>query len=379
MTRFLFSATSRIAVILMLVGFASVSFANGPAPSIITFDVPNATVTYPTGINSAGQITGYYQDATSTHGFVRDRKGAVVAFDPPGSNYTFPTSITSEGQITGYYANLNATSPPIVYHGFLRKPDGTMLSFDAPAALPSPLPLYYQGIFPAAVNSAGQITGYYVDPAGLQYGFLREPDGTITPITDDPSDPGHPGFCGIQPCGAFLSPKAISANGGITGFYSLSIGIDEYRYGFERQRNGNIVRFTASPNPIVRKDEQTFPYFINPEAQITGSISSPGGIRIHGFLRDRDGTFTTFDADPGNVLWTFPTAINSAAQIIGYYAGSTNCCAYHGFLRQRNGTMVTFDVANATNTSPTAMNPAGQVTGWYSDASGIVHGFVRTH
>lgn len=377
MTRFLFSATSRIAVILMLVGFASFAKAEQPAPSIATFDAPAAMLTYPTAINSAGQITGYFQDATSTHGFVRDRKGTVVAFDPPGSNYTFPTAISSDGQITGYYANLNIY-PSVIYHGFVRGADGTMLSFDVPAPLPSPLPdYYYVGIFPAAINSAGLITGYYVTPEGFLYGFLREPDGTITPITDDPSDPGHPGFCGSEPCWANLYPQAISANGEITGLYSLSKGADAYGYGFLRKRDGTIIRFRAAP--YVTKMSPTSPYSINPEGQITGTFASPAGGLLYGFLRQRDGTFVTFDADPGNVRWTYPTAINAPAQITGYYTGWTNCCTYHGFLRERDGTIVTFDVPAATDTQPTAMNNSGDVTGWYSDSSYNVHGFVRKH
>jgi len=50
---------------------------------------------------------------------------------------------------------------------------------------------------------------------------------------------------------------------------------------------------------------------------------------------------------------------------------------YHGFVREKDGTISTFDVPNSTNTYPAAMNATGDITGWYSDASGAVRGFVR--
>jgi hypothetical protein len=87
--------------LLLLVFLAFVSNREGFAQSIETFDVPSATQTSPSGINTAGQITGSYSDATGQHGSVRDRGGKMVTFDPAGSIYTFPKSINSEGQTTG--------------------------------------------------------------------------------------------------------------------------------------------------------------------------------------------------------------------------------------------------------------------------------------
>src|SRR5207249_525140 len=99
---------------------------------------------------------------------------------------------------------------------------------------------------PTGINAEGQIIGVYQDASGQQ-GFLRQADGTITAIDDDPSDPNHPHFCGDQPCGAYLYPQAINATGQITGRYELVLGIDGYTYGFLRQPDGTIVRFFASP------------------------------------------------------------------------------------------------------------------------------------
>jgi probable HAF family extracellular repeat protein len=47
-------------------------------------------------------------------------------------------------------------------------------SFDVPG-VPS-------GTFANGINNSGAIVGYYLDSAGTQHGFLRDPSGTITTI-----------------------------------------------------------------------------------------------------------------------------------------------------------------------------------------------------
>jgi hypothetical protein len=75
----------------------------------------------------------------------------IIAFDPPGSILTEAFDINPEGAITGGY--LDASS---VVHGFLRDPDGTFTTIDAPGA---------QGTLTSTVdglNPAGAISGGYV-------------------------------------------------------------------------------------------------------------------------------------------------------------------------------------------------------------------------
>jgi len=52
----------------------------------------------------------------------------------------------------------------------------------------------------------------------------------------------------------------------------------------------------------------------------------------HGFLRARDGTFTTFDP-PGGAPFTVPVSINPAGAITGYYSDPNAAFVNHGFLR----------------------------------------------
>ena len=49
----------------------------------------------------------------------------------------------------------------------------------------------------------------------------------------------------------------------------------------------------------------------------------------------------------------------------------------HGFVRDANGTITTFDVPGSGWTLPLAGNIAGAITGVYYDAAFQAHGFVR--
>jgi hypothetical protein len=66
--------------------------------------------------------------------------------------------------------------------------------------------------------------------------------------------------------------------------------------------------------------------------------------------------------------------INAAGTIIGYYSQPS---VDQGFLRARNGTFTSFGFPGSIGTSPVAINPAGTITGYYGDAKGKTHGFLR--
>jgi hypothetical protein len=105
----------------------------------------------------------------------------------------------------------------------------------------------------------------------------------------------------------------------------------------------------------------------------------------HGFVRSRDGSFTSFDAPgAGNQANQYPIqgtqafSMNSALAIVGYYTdtgGTTHC-----FLRAPNGTITNIDPPGSlgsSNTFPIIINPAGAVVGSFGDQNGF-HGFLRT-
>jgi hypothetical protein len=115
---------------------------------------------YPFGINSAGLIAGtMWDDTGATHGFLRKPTGDVTVFDVPGFTGPWATGLDDEGRIAGF-----CYSTTTVY-GFLRQADGTFVTFNVPGAVGTN----------AQSISAGMITGYYWDSAGMNHGFVRLP------------------------------------------------------------------------------------------------------------------------------------------------------------------------------------------------------------
>src|SRR4029077_2279236 len=127
-------------------------------------------------INPAGAITGRSRDASSVHhGYLRAPNGTFTTFDAPGvgtgpGQGTYALNINPVAAISGYY--LDASN---VAHGFVRAPNGTITTFDAPGAGTGP----GQGTFVASVdclNEAGATVGYYLDASNVYHGFVRARD-----------------------------------------------------------------------------------------------------------------------------------------------------------------------------------------------------------
>jgi hypothetical protein len=113
-------------------------------------------------------------------------KPKLVPFDAPGTATkstpacaplcgTLAYANNDFGVIVGYY-----TDPQVVPHAFLRTPDGHITLFNAPgdgegAGL-------NQGTVAYAINDFGVIAGQFQDSKYLYHGFVREPDGNITPF-----------------------------------------------------------------------------------------------------------------------------------------------------------------------------------------------------
>jgi hypothetical protein len=139
-------------------------FVRVASGQITEFDVPSSVGTRPQSINDKGLIAGFYIDASNRYrGFIRVAAGNITVFDGPGTNTeTFVTQINSGGVITGYFSDSSAN------HAFFRNSFGKVTSFDAPGA-----DLQF-GTFGMAINSARQITGYYLDTSNVAHGFLLQ-------------------------------------------------------------------------------------------------------------------------------------------------------------------------------------------------------------
>ena len=170
-----------------------------------------------------------------------------------------------------------------------------------------------------------------------------------------------PGFCSRQPSGParMMIPLCIK-------LANAAQALPQSNNGLQRGNQGGTLTTFQIPGDFF----SPYPNSISDAGTVTGFTAY-----LHGFLRARDGTITTFDA-PGAVF-TESYAINSAGTITGVYSDQ-NFNA-HGFVRDSRGTITSFDVPGACGTEGQAINPSGMVTGFWLDADCLtLRGFVRS-
>jgi hypothetical protein len=179
----------------------------------------------------------------------------------------------------------------------------------------------------------------------------------------------------------FLGTQAFANNnsGAVVGFYT---DVNLVPHAFLRTPKGVIISFDAPGADLTQgADHGTVAYSINDCGDIDGQLQDENGL-FHGFIRYRDGSFTTF-LPPcegcGNNQGAGGTAnINSKGEAAGFYFDAESNS--HGFIRNRDAKINTFDVPGGTGTTfvclESCLNSSGETTGWYSDTNGT-HGFVR--
>ena len=118
------------------------------------------------------------------------------------------------------------------------------------------------------------------------------------------------------------------------------------------------MRRARARGPVRAPFLLTAPNLINPNGAITGHYVDSASVS-HGFLRDKNGVITTFDAPgagTGAGQGTQSFAISPDGEVTGFYFDATN--AVHGFLRDTNGVITTFDVPGG-GTGPGRVRLAG--------------------
>lgn len=356
---------ARLALTVLLMAFPWSAFSI----TITTFDASGAGANFNQGtsavsINENGDVTGYFADANNvSHGFLRRKNGAMATFDVPGASTqqgTFPRSINNDGKIAGYYFDLNS-----VRHGFLRDENGTVSTFDPPGSF---------GTDVWSINNQGEIVGDYAALVDVSHAFLRHKDGTFTSF-----DAPGAGITPHLPGGTI--PQSINTNGAIAGYYLDTAAVF---HGFVRHKDGTFTTFDA-PGVSTSDQHGTLPHSINAHGEIAGMFYAAMPPAVRGFVRRRsDGAITAFD--PQGSISTVPLSINNEGEIAGYFLVSLpgNNDFIHGFVRLQNGTITTFDVPGAATgvivggTLPMSINAGGDVTGYYIDANGVPHGFVAS-
>jgi hypothetical protein len=209
----------------------------------------------------------------------------------------------------------------------------SITTFDAPAAGTGP----FKGTSALNINSSGTIVGFTRDSNGARHAFIRSREGSFT-VFDAPG-----AGTGL---GQGTRAYAINPDGTIAGFFSDSLTVG---HGYVRSRYGVITVFDA-PGAGTGPGQGTIvfsPEILNNEGEIAGHYIDSGNVS-HGFLRDENGVFSTFDApgagtDPGQ--GTLGGGFAPDGAVMGNYYDADSLS--HGFLRDKNGVFTTFDSPSA--------------------------------
>ena len=282
---------SRTGALAAAIGLAPPTQAIAAGYSFTTITDPAATgATNPSGINDAGQIVGYYYDATGPHGFI-DQNGSFRTIDDPAATAgTLVFGINNQGDVVGCYNDSNGTCHGFVYsRNVFANVVVSGVSSDTSVR---------------GINDSGQSVGNTYTNG---YNGFLDSNNAFTVI----ADPAANTTLGT-------TPEGINDSGVVVGYYNeIAAGKFVYR-GFV-ETNG---RFSDLDAPAA--SGFTAAYGINAAGQIVGYYSD--GTSYHGFL-DTNGSFTIINAP--SATGTDALGINSAGQIVGAY---TDAIGSHGFV-----------------------------------------------
>jgi hypothetical protein len=162
-------------------------------------DAPNSTFTYLNGHNNTGVAIGGFGNPNSSHwGLYNVHKGSWTSLpEIPGMPFGGGGGINNQGLCVGVAFESDGRNGV----GWLW--DGKSYSFfDVPQASSAA----FAGTQPQGINDLGQVTGIYIDDAGLPHGFLKE-GSEITTFDVPGAD--------------FTAPVGINNEGDIAGFYGI--------------------------------------------------------------------------------------------------------------------------------------------------------------
>ena len=389
----------RVLLVAGLIAVTSLSTASA-ASNFTTVDVTGAGTgaqqgTAIVGIDAAGDVAGIWLDSNGlSHGFVRSASGTITKFDVANGGScvaatqgTFPTGMDTAGNIVGISRDAN-----LVYHGFVRAASsGTITCFDVTGAGTNQQFSTSEGTKSFGINATAGIVGFYVDANVGYHGFIRAANGTLTSPLNAP-DAGTSGFLG--------GTQAFSINdsGEIAGIYYDSNFLP---HGFVRSASGTFTEFDApGGGNFTNGNNQTLSISvmsIDAAGDVAGSYYDTN-LAQHGFLRAANGTFTTLNA-PGagaspcpqygtgsRLCGTFAVVLDATGDITGGYADSNGIA--HGFVRPaETGIISSFDDPSAGSTgsmqgtlgSSLISNASGiTIVGAYADTNSVLHGFIYT-
>lgn len=262
-----------------------------------------------------------------------------TSIDFPGGTLTTARGINNNGEIVGAYRIV----PP--RHALLIK-GGQYI----PLAPTTVLGTNYSEAFKN--NDRGDVVGEYLDDAGFAHGFLLSKKGMLTQLD--------------FPAASDTYAYGINESGTVVGQWDLldSNGNVIAQHGFTWE-NGSFtqVDYPGSANTTV--------FGINARGDLVGEWDD--NVVAHGFIRTKQGQFTSYDVPVAGATLTQLTGINANGQILGVYIDAGG--AEHGFL-EVGATFTSIDYPGAVTTTAWGINSAGQIVGNHYGSDGIAHGWL---
>lgn len=184
------------------------------AATLVTVTPPAGAVTTTVfGINKHNVIAGSYIDASGVeHGFFGPLNGTYTTFDYGGtSTGTEPRALDDDGVITGF-----ASDPSFAVGAeFLRQTDGTLLTFEKDGTA-------LDGVAQDVIKKKTASAGDYIDPAtGIRTGYLGRDGAYQSDVTL--------GLNVIR-----TSPRSLNHFGTLAGFFVDPSGLE---HGFIMKNN----------------------------------------------------------------------------------------------------------------------------------------------
>jgi len=262
------------------------------------------------------------------------------------------------------------------------------------------------------IANTGAAVGFGIGNSGALTNFIRNPDGTFTPLNINGSTTAM--ALGVNSLGdvvgtvngaAFFLPKGGSAQtipnpatatvalgindkGNIVGQYTTAGTTPGFFISDSAGNNLVTINAPAGPDTVNAQG-------VNDNGLIVGFYLGTDG-QVHGFMADvgtamggmltgtpiADPAIPPVMGEPGaTFVFSQVLGINDSGIAVGYYGDSTT--SQHGFLYDTKTGKYTF-VDNPSEgfnngvevTQITGITNSGEITGFYTDANGVAHGFV---
>lgn len=215
----------------------------------------------------------------------------------PGSTQTDVYSINENGVLTGDYTDQNLEA-----HGFIGTLDGQYTSFDYGMGNDT------QGRY---VNNSGVITGWALQHQSpwLEYSFVRNPDGSLVPITRD----GHR----LKGAG---KPGSLTDTGQLAGQFEAERKDGEFTK--PKGYTGQGTDYTAELKLPFKKVYGIYPTGVNNNGDVAGYFEPCGTCDgVHGFIV-KNGVATQIDYPDPSAIATALDAINDNDVAVGHWRDS---------------------------------------------------------